>query len=61
MITYKHLSTFLLGSTVTTLQKDSANILDVIKSNYQAIVRRVQLRAENNENITVNFFSKCNG
>ncbi|XP_036365518.1 integrin beta pat-3 isoform X3 [Octopus sinensis] len=60
LMTYKHLSNFLLGSTVTTLQKDSANILDVIKSNYRAIVRRVQLRAENNENITVKFFSKCN-
>lgn len=59
--TYSDLSNFLLGSSVTTLKKDSSNILEVIKSNYQLIVRRVQLRAEDNENITVKFFSKCYG
>ncbi|GAB1605708.1 integrin beta pat-3-like [Argonauta hians] len=59
--TYNSLSNFLLGSTVTTFKKDSSNILEVIKSNYQTIVRRVQMRAEDNENVTVTFSSACNG
>lgn len=61
LATYEHLSSFFIGSSATALKNNSANILQVIQSNYDAISHKVELKTEHSENITVKFESQCYG
>jgi protocadherin alpha len=58
---YQELSKLIEGSTVGELANDSSNIVELVKDNYDKISGSVELKAEGNEDIIVNFKARCIG
>lgn len=58
---YEQLSKYIEGSVVGALANDSANIVQLIRKNYEKITSTVEMKTEGAEGVDVQFKSKCLG